>query len=324
MRTGVIGVGSMGRNHARVLSETSELIGIADTNEAAGKEVSHRLHTRHFAEARELLGKVEAVTIATPTAYHYDVAKQALEAGVHALIEKPFCGDSGKAQQLVDLAKSQGLVLAAGMVERHNPAVSFARNSLEEGQYGDLITTSARRVSSFPSRVADVGVILDLAIHDIDVMSHLIGSPVVSVYSLARGSRKPEQEDHANILLSFQNGVHGFLEANWLTPMKVRKLALTCSKCFVELDYTEQSLSISSSTLVKFDPYNLYQLPFDVDVRKVTLQRQEPLAREITDFLRAITEKGEPLAGGEEAVSDLLVAEAAARSLQEGKAVFLD
>ena len=179
LRVGVIGVGSMGQNHARVFSEMADLVGVVDKDRETGKIVAERFNTESFENYEDLLRKgVDAVSIATPTALHYQVSKDAIESGVHVLVEKPMCSTIEEAEKLVGLAESAGLTLAVGHIERHNPVVDFAKKGIRDGRYGDVITISARRVSSLPTRIRDVGVILDLGIHDIDVMRYLLGSEV--------------------------------------------------------------------------------------------------------------------------------------------------
>ena len=325
MRVGVIGVGSMGQNHVRVLSELAHLVGIADVNVKVGAAVSNRFSVSYFMRYRDLFKeKLDAVVIAAPTDLHYEIASAALSAGIHVLVEKPICSTIVQAEKLVKKAEESGLVLAVGHVERYNPVVGFAKKALQGKEYGQLITASTRRVSSLPERVRDVGVIMDLGIHDIDVLRYLVNSPVSSVYTLGGREKHERFEDHANILMHFKNGVNGFVEVNWLTPMKVRKLALTCLKNFVELDYTTQSVTISSSTLMRFDPFNLYQVPFEYDIRHVSLQKKEPLKSELEDFLGAIRQKRKPLVTGRDAMETLRVAEAAVKSHRKGTVVELD
>jgi len=322
MRVGVIGVGSMGQNHVRVLSEVAQLVGVADTNLLVGSNVSNRFSVSFFVNYHDLLKeKLDAVVIAAPTKLHFEMAKTALSKGVHVLVEKPICSTSAQAEKLVKLAEELGLVFAVGHIERHNTVVSFAKKALDTKEYGQLITASARRVSSLPERIKDVGVIMDLAIHEIDVLRYLVGSPVKSVYTLGGRQKHEKFEDHANILMHFENGIDGFVEANWLTPMKVRKLALTCLKNFVELDYTTQSVTVSSSTLMKFDPFNLYQVPFEYDIRQVSLQKKEPLRSELEDFMSAIKQRHKPLVNGMDATETLKVAEAALKSQKHGNVV---
>jgi UDP-N-acetylglucosamine 3-dehydrogenase len=314
----------MGQNHARVYSEIAELIGVADPAAGPGAKVADRFTVNYHVDYRDLLReRPAAVSVCVPTVHHFDVAKAVIEAGIHVLVEKPLCATLQEAETLTRLAAASGVILAVGHIERHNPAVAFAKQGLAAGEWGDLITASARRVSSFPERIRDVGVILDLAVHEVDVLRYLAGSPVAAVYALG-GKRKHERfEDHANILLEFRNGVSGFIEVNWLTPMKVRKLALTCERNFVEIDYTSQGVTISSATVMPYDAANLYQIPFEYDIRNVSLKKEEPLKKELQDFLDAVARKRAPLVTGEDAVETLRVAEAAMRSHRDGVKVEL-
>ncbi len=319
MRVGVIGVGSMGQNHVRVYSDVAELVGVCDKDAQTGKAVARRFGTSYTASSQALLSMdLDAVSITTPTSQHFEIAEEAIRAGVPALVEKPFTGDVGQARELTRLAREEGVLLAAGMIERHNPVVAFAHKALQENTYGKVITVSSRRVSSFPTRVRDLGVLMDLGTHDIDIMRYLVGTDVVQVYSTAGRERHDVFEDRAIAVLTFESGVNGVVEVNWLTPMKVRRLALTCSKNFVELDYIEQALEISSSTLKAYDASDLFRAPFEHDVRRVALEKQEPLKQEIEDFLRAVEERRKPLVDGEEAVETLKVVTAAIESHKSG------
>jgi len=324
MRVGVIGVGSMGQNHVRVYSEIAEIVGIADPDVKAGGIVSNRFNVSYFTSAADLLKEeLDAVSVCVPTEHHAKVALDVIKAGIPLLVEKPLAATAEEASKVVDAAKSAGVTLAVGHIERHNPAIAAVKRHLQEGQYGDLVTATARRVSSFPGRVRDIGVVMDLGVHEIDVLRFLVGAPVESVFALGGRKLHGNFEDHANVLLRFHNGVHGFIEVNWLTPMKVRKLALTCLKSFVEVDYTEQSVTVSSSTLGPLDPFNLYQIPLEHHQQKIHVRKEEPLRRELEDFLNAIREKRSPLVSGEDAVETLLVAIAANESHRTGKLVQL-
>ena len=323
LNVGVIGVGMMGQNHARVYSEIANLVGIADPDEKKLSEVSKKFQVKGYEHFNDLLERkdLEAVSVSSPTSTHFEVAKAAIEAKKHVLIEKPMGGGLKEARELVANAKRKGVVLAVGFIERHNPVVGFTKDLIQRRQFGDVISISSRRVSSFPLRVKDVGVILDLGIHDIDVIRYLLGSKVKSVYTLADGTGATEFEDHANILLEFENGVFAFCEVNWLTPMKVRKVSLTCSENFVEMDYIKQTLQISSSTIKKIDTSNLYRIPQEYEERKVEIERREPLKNELSDFLEAIEHDRDPLISGEEGVRTLKIAHAAMLSAKKGKKV---
>jgi len=324
VRVGVVGVGSMGQNHARVYSEIADLVGVVDANANVGNAVASRTSCGFFPSVKELVDAgVEAASVAVPTNLHVKVALELIDAGVHILVEKPLAPTVAEARAIVDRARDAGVVLAAGHIERHNPVVAFVREALAAGEFGDLVTASARRVSNFPDRVRDVGVIMDLGIHDVDVLRFVVGTEVDSVY--ASGGRKVHGtfEDHATVLMNFDNGVTGFVEVSWLTPMKVRKFALTCLKNFVEVDYMDQTVTVSSSTLGPLDPFNLFHIPLEYHTQRIQVRREEPLRRELQDFLDAVERGRPPLVTGTDALETLRIAEAAAESARKGTVVDL-
>jgi UDP-N-acetylglucosamine 3-dehydrogenase len=325
LNVGVIGLGSMGLNHARVYSEIANLVGIADSDEKILNSVSERFDVKGYSDFHNLLDKedLDAVSISTPTSTHFDIASEFIKAGIPVLVEKPMGGDLEKARILVEEARNNNVIIAAGFIERHNPVVGLTKSLVEKKQFGNVISISSRRVSSFPARIKDVGVIFDLGIHDIDVIRYLLGAKVRSVYALAGKTGGSEFEDHANIFLEFEDGILAVIEVNWLTPMKVRKVSLTCSKNFVEMDYINQLLQVSSSTIKKIDSGNLYRIPQEYSERKIELERREPLKNELDDFLKAVETKGTPLVSGEEGVATLEIAQAAMQSVIEGKRIFL-
>jgi len=321
MKTGVIGIGSMGKNHVRVCSELSDLVAVSDVDKATGKKISQSYGIEYFQDYQELLKTVDAVVIATPTRHHHQLAKDALAKGVHTLIEKPITETVEQAKELVRCARKEGITLAVGHIERHNPVVTYTKKELENGTFGYPITMVSRRVSSFPSRIKDVGVIHDLAIHDIDVMRYLVSSEVRYVYTLGGSTGPTEHESHANMLLKFENGVNGFVEVNWITPMKVREMYLTCSSHYVEMNYIEQSLIFSSSQYLDIDESDLYQPGLDLERREVSLKKQEPLKNELQDFLRAVKTGRDPLVTGEDAIQVLSIIEKAVESYKKNKMI---
>ncbi len=325
IRTGIIGVGSMGKNHARVNSEMGVLAGIADSDEATARPLAEKFGVEYFSDYKDMFASVDAITVATPTMTHFQIAMDAIQAGKHVLVEKPICPTIEEAEKMVKAAEDAGVILAVGQIERHNPVVKFARDSIAQGKFGDVVSIAARRVSTFPGRISDVGVLLDLGIHDVDVIRYLAQSPVISVYALGGKRQNDKFEDHANILLEFENGILGFVEVNWLTPMKVRKLSITCLENYVELDYIKQSADVSSSQVSgKLDTSDLYHLPIEFDIRHVSLKKQEPLRNEHEDFVRAIKENGQPLISGRDGMETLRVCQAALKSINEGKRIKLE
>jgi UDP-N-acetylglucosamine 3-dehydrogenase len=329
LNVGVIGVGSMGQNHVRVYSEIANLIGIADDDSASGNKIADRFNTKYYSDYLELLKvpELDAVSIATPSSTHLEVSLAAIEAGKHILVEKPLSLTIEDAQKIAETAKEQGLTLAVGHIERHNPIVEVTKKVLETNQFGKLISVSSRRVSSFPARIRDAGVIMDMGIHDIDVIRYLVDEKVTSVFCLAGSTgtttAKEGMEDHANILLDFQDEVSGFVEINWLTPMKVRKVMLTCSKNFVVMDYMDQALEVSSSSFMEFDIGNLYHLPQKYDIKMINVKQEEPLKNELRDFLSAVETKSIPKVSGEDAMETLKIAQAAVDSYKQKKKIEL-
>jgi UDP-N-acetylglucosamine 3-dehydrogenase len=187
---------------------------------------------------------------------------------------------------------------------------------MESGKIGKIISLASRRVSSFPARIRDVGVVMDLGIHDVDVMRYITSSDVKSVYAVGGMFANPNFEDYANLLMEFDNSAVGFVEVNWLTPMKVRKVSFTCSGGFVQMDYTDQSLEISTSKIGNIDQSDMFRIPLEYDVRKISVKKEEPLKTELGRFLKAVESGGEPAAGGMDAVQNLKVCEAALASLR--------
>lgn len=319
MKVGVVGLGAMGINHARVYRDLeADLVAVADPDAARGRMCEKRFGTRWVASHTELLRDptIEAVSIAAPTSLHHPIATEALLAGKHVLVEKPIADTIDKGEELVRLAEKSGRVLAVGHIERHNPVTRAAKDLIASGKVGDVLAISSRRVSGGGSRIQDVGVILDLAIHDIDVARYLAGSEVVAVYAAAGGS-KPEREDRAQIVLEFENGIFASLEANWRSPVKVRKLSLTCSQAYVEMDYVAQAIERSTSQVLAPDVSNLYSVPREWESHRVAIQNQEPLKNELRDFLEAARTGRPPLVTGSDGVAALRVARASLRSARE-------
>jgi len=318
MRVGVIGVGSMGKNHVRVYSEIADLVGVTDVMQESSKAVAEKFGVRSFESPIDLLKEVDAVSICTTTSEHLKVAKMAIDHGVHLLVEKPFTGRSSTALELVEGAEKAGVTLASGFIERCNPVVDNLKKLVEAKRFGDVISIASRRVSSFPSRIRDVGVIMDLGIHDVDVLRYVKGSEVRSVYALGGSYNGKACEDFANLLLDFEDGGIGFIEVNWLTPMKVRRLSLTCSEAFVQADYIDQSMEISSSSITDLDPGNLFNISLDLDVHRMAVKKEEPLKVELENFLKTAAAKKSAPISGRDAVANLKVCEAALRSLKTG------
>ncbi|MGQ0535871.1 MAG: Gfo/Idh/MocA family protein [Methanobacteriota archaeon] len=328
LRVAVIGLGAMGVNHARVWRDLGcELVAVCDADPTRAKMAGERFRARAETDPEKLLSRddVDAVCIATPTVTHADVAKRAFAAGKHALVEKPLAADVRTAREIVAAAKKAGKNLAVGHIERHNPAVAAAHDLVARGEIGTLHTALARRVNrpDVSGRITDVGVILDLAIHDIDVLRYLSGSDPETVYAATATDGTRAHEGRSVVQLGFPGGLVGILETSRLTPLKVRSLTLTGSEGALTVDYVEQAISVSRSRALPYDEAQMFQLPLEYDHRNFRIQKQEPLARELADFRDSIEKGRPPLVRGEDGVANLAVAEAALRSARDGVPVRL-
>ena len=252
MRTinvGVIGVGAMGYNHARVYYklENANLIAVSDVSEKTLKKVCKKYDAQGYSDYEELLKNpdIEVVSVCVPTTHHYNIVMEAINHGKHVLVEKPIAFTLDEAKEMIKAAKEKGVILATGHVERFNPAVQKAKELIENDVIGDIVSASAKRVGPFPPRIQDVGVTIDLAIHDLDVMYYLFDEEVVQVYG-TMGSilDNCEFEDHAEIMVNFDNDASGILEVNCLTPYKRRQIDITGTDGIISIDYIEQSLDV--------------------------------------------------------------------------------
>ena len=309
---GVIGVGSWGKNHARIFSEMKQanLAAITDRDSERAKEFAKKYGARHYPAVDDLLRQeeIDAVTICTPTITHADLALQVIEAGKHLLVEKPMTDTVQQAHRIVDAAKSANVILMVGFVERFNPSVQTAAEVIDEGKVGELVLGSARRLGPFvPGRVADIGIIKDLAIHDIDISRHLVKHEATSVYAIA-GSLVHKYEDHANLVIRFDDKPTFFIECNWLTPRKTRGLNITGSEGVLSLDYISQEVSLGTSFWTQ----------------KSTAPWDEPLKRELTHFAQSVAQREQPQTSGMDGLEALRIAEAALESAQSKRIVHLE
>ena len=317
MRIIVVGAGVMGKNHARVLHNLGFLGGIVDSNVEVGKEVADRYGVIFSNHIEDL--DFDAAVVATPTITHYKIAKKIISMGKHVLIEKPITLDVEESKELIDSAKEMGVTLTVGHIERFNPIVEFFK---KVNKRRSLISIGAKRASGYPSRIRDVGVVMDLGVHDIDVFRYLVGE-ISTVYANGGNIRNNKYEDHASILLTFRDGKIGYIETNWLTPQKIRKLWLTFTDSYVEGDYIGQWVEISSSKL-RYEEYDLYDVEIDLNIRRINLRRDEPLKRELINFVNSIQNNKKPLVTGYDGLMAVKIAKAAIQSMKTGKVVEIE
>lgn len=312
VNVGVIGVGAMGHNHARVYYrlDKANLLGVSDVSQATLSQVCKKYDAEGYTNYEELLKnpEIEAVSVCVPTTHHYNVVMKAIEYGKDVLVEKPIAFTLKEAEGMIQAAKDKGIKLSTGHVERFNPAIAKAKELIEMDVIGDVVSASAKRVGPFPPRIKDVGVAIDLAIHDLDVMYYLFDDDVTQVFA-TMGSilEKCEYEDHAEIMTKFENGITGLLEVNWLTPFKRRALEITGTDGIIAIDYIDQSIDVAG----KF-------------AQKVEIQHEEPLKYELNSFLNSIINDENVEITGEDGLNALKMVLAANRSSKEHVPISLD
>jgi UDP-N-acetylglucosamine 3-dehydrogenase len=286
----------MGRNHARLYHELQdiELVGLAEVDAARAQRLAHLYGTRAYVDYRQLLEheRPEAVSVAVPTQAHHAVVTDALAAGAHVLVEKPIAATLAEADQLVAMANDRQRVLMVGHVERFNPAVIELKRRLDLGQLGRIFQIHARRLGPFPPRVRDVGVVVDLATHDLDVMRWLSGSEALRLYAEVKREVHTSREDLLSAIVRFQNDTLGVLEINWLTPTKVRELCLTGERGMFRVDYLTQDLYFYENAEAggaTWNPLSVLRGVSEGAMIRFAVQRVEPLRAELEAFIAAVS-----------------------------------
>jgi UDP-N-acetylglucosamine 3-dehydrogenase len=307
----VIGTGFWGKNHARVYKElpSTELIAICDVDPARAESVAKQYGVKAYTNSGHMLRNkdIEAISVCTWSTHLAKEALKGLRAGKHVLVEKPMATNSKQAKRLCQTAEENGLVLTVGFLMRFIPGLQNIREALDRKRIGQLVCANAKRVSQWPERIGDVGVVKDTAIHDIDVMRFISKQDPITVYAKMGSMRHRKFEDYAHIMLTYRGGESAFIESNWLTPYKTRTLTVTGSDAIMRLDYITQDLWIEQ--------------------QKETLQPryafQEPLKCELQHFAECVIEKKRPLITGEDGVRALEIAQAATQSSAKNRAIKL-
>jgi UDP-N-acetylglucosamine 3-dehydrogenase len=302
LKVAIVGAGSMGANHIRVLRDFSDeqvtLAGVAEPHQPTLERAVRRFSVAGFSDYRQLIEEThpDLVAVVVPTHLHYEVAAFALEEGVNVLVEKPITSTVEEAQRLIDLAAARGLRLAVGHVERFNPAVAELKKRLTAGDLGRTFYLHARRLGPFPPRIRDVGVILDLATHDLDVMRYLTGSDVEHVFAETQQRIHQSHEDLVLGLIRFGNSAIGMLDVNWLTPTKVRELSVTGERGMYLVNYLTQDLYFYENdyTATAWDALRTTTGVSEGTMTRLKVQKAEPLKLEYENVLGALS-GGAPL-----------------------------
>ena len=299
---GVIGVGSMGRHHARVYRELpdAELVGVYDVDSEQAQAVAAAHGTTPW-PLDDLLETCDAVSIVVPTRFHREIAEAAIDAGTDILVEKPLAGTPDEARAIVDAATDAGVTLQVGHIERFNPAVQAVAAFADDL---DLIALDTQRLGPPVDRDGDDGVVMDLMIHDIDVARSLLGGEVVDVQATGTADGQ-----YVAAALRFDSGVVATLTASRVTHKKVRQLTLTADDCRVDVDYTTQDVAITRQTLPEYVTTNGgVRYRSETVVERPTVDNGEPLRRELESFVESVSDGTEPEVTGEDGVRALELA----------------
>ncbi len=305
----------MGRNHLRVLNELEsvQLVGVADADSGTGQRIARSLHIEAYTDYQEMLvsAKPAAVVVAVPTVLHCAVVLSALRLGVHVLVEKPIASTEEEAREMIAVAEEAGVVLTVGHIERYNPAILELHKRLRRGDLGRVFKMHARRLGPFPPRVRDVGVVIDLATHDVDIMRFLSGSEVIRVYAETASKIHTAHEDLLSGLLRFADSSIGVLDINWLTPTKIRELLVTGERGMFQANYLTQELYFYENDYVKsdWDAQTRVEGVSEGDMVRLRIEKAEPLRVELERFIAAVRgESGVALVSGAEGLAALHIA----------------
>ena len=319
LRVGVIGVGNMGQHHTRVLGllKDVELYGVADINVTRGLDIASKYRVRFFEAYQDLLACVDAVCIAVPTRLHYSVGLACLKAGVHVLIEKPIAANIEEAESLVNAAADNNCILQVGHIERFNPAFQELSNVLKTE---DLLALEAHRMSPYSQRANDVSVVLDLMIHDIDLLLELTASSVVKLTASGTKAEDSGYLDYVTATLGFANGAIATLTASKVTHRKIRTIAAHCKKALIEADFLNNEILIHRQTTADYTT-NYGQVLYRQDglIEKVYTSKIEPLHAELEHFVSCVRGGNKPSVGGEQALKTLRLASLVEKMAMDGQ-----
>lgn len=305
LRVAVIGVGHLGRHHARILSglQGAQLVAVVDINETRAAETAARHGTRALTDCREVLGEVDAVTVAVPTESHLEVARHFLERGIPALVEKPMARSEREADALLAAAAAGGTFVAVGHTERYNPAVQAALPLVTSPRFVEV-----HRLGVFPERSLDIDVVFDLMIHDLDIVSALVPSPVASLEAIGVPVLTP-RVDIANVRLRFESGCIANLTASRISRDRVRKIRFFQPDAYISIDYAAKEV----------EAYRLSRPPGErpvIEGGKLSVSQDEPLALELADFISAVRHRRPPLVTGEDGRRAVRLAEQITKQIE--------
>ena len=327
LKAAVIGVGSMGRNHARVYREMDgvELVAVEDRNPQTAAKVGKGFAVPYYSDYVKMIEETQPdlVTLAVPTSLHHEVALDLMARGIHVLVEKPIASTVEQGQEMIEASQKQGVVLAVGHIERFNPAVMELRRRLREGMAGRIYKIHAERLSPYPSRIQDAGVVIDLASHDIDLLRYLMNEDIIRLYGETLRSINSDREDMFNGMVRFRGGAVGVLDVNWMTPTKIRRMTITGARGMFRCDLLSQELFFYENEIgpSQWDALSVLRGVSEGNILGIRIQRHEPLAAELSDFVDAVRDGRQPTVTGHDGLETLRLAQAFMRSGRDNEVI---
>ena len=307
----VIGTGFWGKYHARVYTEleSTELIAVCDVNPEIAKNVANQFGVKAYTNTSKMLKnkRIDALSICTWSTKLAKETLKSLKMKKHVLVEKPMATNTKQAKKLLEIAEENSVCLTVGFLMRFIPGLKKIKEAIANKKIGDMVCANAKRVSQWPERIGDVGVVKDTAIHDIDIMKYITNEDPVAVYAKTGNMRNRKFEDYAQIMLTYKDGKSAFIESNWLTPYKTRKLVVTGSEAIMKLDYITQELWIEQQKRTLQPKYKF----------------KEPLKLELQHFANCILKNEKPIISGMDGLKALKIAGAALQSSIRNKVIKL-
>lgn len=315
LNAAVIGVGNMGRHHARNYHEipATNLVAVADNDKEIGSQVAKKYEANYYSDYHEMLEKekIDLITIAVPTKFHKTVALDCVAKKINILIEKPIASTVAEAKVIISKAKQKGVKFTVGHIERFNPAVIKLKEMIDSGKLGEIVSITALRLGPMPNQIKDANVVIDIGVHDIDIMNWFYGRLPEKSAASGGNCLNRTRSDHVEVFLDYGSG-SGYLSANWITPVKVRKLTVSGKKAYVELNYITQELDFYETNMSLYaDDFGEFVIRFGDSKEKKTVpvKNIEPVKAEILAFVKCIKENCRPVVTTREAIEALDIAQ---------------
>lgn len=314
LNVGIVGVGSMGRNHARVFAQMPDvnLTALADADEETATAIARTYKANAYQNYSEMFARerLDIVSIAVPTRLHAEVALEAIRYGAHVFVEKPLAFTLPECHSMIAAARARGVHLGVGHIERFNPAILELKRRLQACELGRVFQIRSRRVGPFPSRITDVGVVFDLATHELNIMEYLIGAPIRNLYAETEQEIHGSHEDLLSGLLKFENGAVGVLDINWLTPTKIRELSMLGERGMFHVNYLTQELYFYENNYANgWEGMVALMGVSEGRITKYEIRKREPLVEELENFVASVQNGHDSLISGEEGMRAVYLAE---------------